>query len=149
MNGVYLYFVNKHFSSWALLGLSVVNSTTSPMSTSFSPSPRHKHIHKNIKNSTIGPFQRNLAPLTLSQTSPGFFVSANTSLLKTLWEKEKLLVTSNFSLSHSVFYPFGELSPIFIEFEIVVCKLFQFGSFLILSFGKGFRSICMTGWLID
>ena len=30
-----------------------------------------------------------------------------TGLLKTLWEKEKLLVTSNFSFSHSVFYPFG------------------------------------------
>ena len=50
-----------------------------------------------------------------------------TSLLKTLWEKEKLLVTSNFSFSHSVFYPFGELSAIFVKFEIVVCKLFQFG----------------------
>ena len=43
--------------------------------------------------------------LTLSQTSPGFYVSA-VSLLKTLWEKEKLLVTSNFSFSHSVFYRF-------------------------------------------
>ena len=30
-----------------------------------------------------------------------------TSLLKTLWEKEKLLVTSNFPFSHSVFYLFG------------------------------------------
>ena len=30
-----------------------------------------------------------------------------TCLLKTLWEKEKLLVTSNFSFSHSVFYLFG------------------------------------------
>ena len=30
-----------------------------------------------------------------------------TSLLKTLWEKEKLLVTINFSFSHSVFYLFG------------------------------------------
>ena len=30
-----------------------------------------------------------------------------TSLLKTLWENEKLLVTSNSSFSHSVFYPFG------------------------------------------
>ena len=47
--------------------------------------------------------------------------------LKKLWEKEKLLVTSNFSFSNSVFYPFGELSAIFIKFEIVVCKLFQFG----------------------
>ena len=27
-------------------------------------------------------------------------------LLKTLWEKEKLLIASNFSFSHSVFYPF-------------------------------------------
>ena len=37
----------------------------------------------------------------------------STSLLKTLWEKEKSLVTSNFSFSHSVFYPFGELPAIF------------------------------------
>ena len=40
----------------------------------------------------------------------------STSLLKTLWEKEKLLVASNFSYSHSVFYPFGELPAIFIKF---------------------------------
>ena len=64
--------------------------------------------------------------LTLSQTSPGFYVSA-VRLLKTLWEKEKLLVTSNFSLSHSVFYLFEELSAIFNKTEIVVWKLFQFG----------------------
>ena len=31
-------------------------------------------------------------------------------------EKEKLLVTSNFSFTHSVFYPFRELSDIFIKF---------------------------------
>ena len=42
-------------------------------------------------------------------------------------EKEELLNMSNFSFSHSVFYPFGELSAIFIKSEIVVCKLFQFG----------------------
>ena len=48
------------------------------------------------------------------------------SLLKTLWEKEKLIVTSNFSFSHIVFYLFGELSAIFTKFKIVVCKLFQF-----------------------
>ena len=33
----------------------------------------------------------------------------------------------NFSFTHSVFYPFRELSAIFIKFKIVVCKLFQFG----------------------
>ena len=42
--------------------------------------------------------------LTLSQKKPWFL---HVYLLKTLWEKEKLLVMSNFSFSHSVFYPFG------------------------------------------
>ena len=60
-------------------------------------------------------------------------------VLKTLWEKEKLLVMSNFSFSHSVFNPFEELSSIFIKFEIVVCKLLQFGKVETFSFGKGLR----------
>ena len=83
-------------------------------------------------------------------TSPGFFFIpfpnkpwflrvCITRLLKTLWEKEKLLVTSNFSFSHSVFYPFEELPSIFIIFEIVVCKLFHFGRVQNLSFGKGLK----------
>ena len=58
---------------------------------------------------------------------PWIFSVCSTSLLKTLWEKEKLLVTSNFSFSHSVFYSFRELSAIVIKFKIIVCKLFQFG----------------------
>ena len=58
---------------------------------------------------------------------PWFLRVCSTSLLKTLWEKEKLLITSNFSFSHSVFYLFRTLSAIFIKNEIVVCKLFQFG----------------------
>ena len=40
--------------------------------------------------------------LTLSQTSPGFYMSVVKVILKTLWEKEKLLIPSNFSFSHSV-----------------------------------------------
>ena len=51
--------------------------------------------------------------------------------MKTIQEKEKLLTTSNFSFSYSVFYPFEELSAMFIKFEIVVCKLFQFGKSLV------------------
>ena len=58
---------------------------------------------------------------------PWFLLVCSINLLKTLREKEKLLVTSNFSFSHSVFYPFSELSAIFITFEIVICKLFDFG----------------------
>ena len=39
------------------------------------------------------------------------------------WEKEKLLITSNFSFSQIVFYPFWELFAIFIKLKIVTCKL--------------------------
>ena len=53
------------------------------------------------------------------------------------WEKEKFLITNNFSFSHTVFYPFGLLSAIFVKFEIVVCKLFQFGRVKNLSSGNG------------
>ena len=58
---------------------------------------------------------------------PGFFRVCCTDLLKTLWVKEKLLVTSNISFSHNGFYPFGELPAISVKFKVVVCKLFQFG----------------------
>ena len=53
------------------------------------------------------------------------------SAVQSFWkhrEKEELLVTSNFSFSHSVFFTFfGELSAIFIKYEIVVYNLLQFG----------------------
>ena len=71
---------------------------------------------------------------------PWFLRVCRTSLLKTLWEKKKLLVTSNFSFSHSVFYLLRELSAIFIEFEIVVCKLLQFEGVQNVSFGKGLKA---------
>ena len=64
-----------------------------------------------------------ICQLTLSQTSPGFLRVCSISLLKTLWEKEKLLIMRNFSFTHSVFYPFGELPTFFIKFKIVVCKI--------------------------
>ena len=47
------------------------------------------------------------------------------SLLKTLWEKEKLLVKSNFSFSHDVFYLFGELSDTFMQFEVSSANSFN------------------------
>ena len=63
---------------------------------------------------------------------PWFLPICSTSLLKILGEKEKLLVASNFSFSHSVFYSFEELSAIWI-----VVKRLQFGRVQSLSFGKG------------
>ena len=77
----------------------------------------------------------------LFPNKPWFLRVCRTSLLKTLREKEKLLITSNFSFSHSVFYPFGEHSAIFFQFQIVVCKLFQFGKVQNLLFGKGITEI--------
>ena len=55
---------------------------------------------------------------------PWFLRIYSTILLKTQWEKEKLLVTSNFSFLQC----FEKLSAIFIKFEIVVCKLFEWKS---------------------
>ena len=63
--------------------------------------------------------------LMISQAKPWFLHVGSTNLLKTLSEKEKLLIMSNFSFSNSVFYLFRELSAIFIKFEIVVCNFFQ------------------------
>ena len=54
-------------------------------------------LHFVCKGSTINPFPN----------KPWFLRVCSTSLLKTLWERVKLLIMSNFSFSHSVFYPFG------------------------------------------
>ena len=59
-------------------------------------------------------------------SKPLFLRVCSASLLKTLREKEKLLITSNLSFSHRVFYHFGELTAISI-LKIVVCKLFLVG----------------------
>ena len=78
----------------------------------------HSHENKSkIANVRIG--------LILSKARPCFNVS--TCLLKTLWEKEQLLFTSNCSFSYSVFDPFGELSAIFIKFKMLVNSSFLFG----------------------
>ena len=74
--------------------------------------------------------------LTLSKTSPGFICLQYMSFENDVG-KRSLLITSNFSFSHVVFNPFGELFAIFINFEIVVCQHFQIGSIKNLSFGKG------------
>ena len=65
--------------------------------------------------------------LTLSQTSPGIFTYLQYKPSENTVEKGEIAYKSNFSFSHSVFYPFGKLSAIFINFETVVCKLFRFG----------------------
>ena len=56
----------------------------------------------------------------VGEYGPRFLCVCSTSFLKTLREKEKFLVTSNFSFPHSVFYLFRELPAIFNKSEIVV-----------------------------
>ena len=58
--------------------------------------------------------------LNPSPNKPSFLRLCRTCVLKTLWEKGKLLVTSNFSFPCSVFYPFWKLYATCIIFEIVV-----------------------------
>ena len=68
---------------------------------------------------------------------PWFLHVYNASLLKTLWEKEILLVTRLFSFSHSVFYLFQELSAISTELKLSSAKSFNLDESKNLSFGKG------------
>ena len=58
---------------------------------------------------------------------PWFLRVCSTGLSKTLWEKEKMLVTSIFSFSHSVFYSIKEINHHFSNIQFVVCKCFHFG----------------------
>ena len=76
-------------------------------------------------NSQLFKFGIHVLLLNPFPKKPWFSLVYSTSLLKTLWEKEKLIVMSNFSFSHSVFYLFRELSAVFNKFEVVVCKLFN------------------------
>ena len=91
--------------------------------------------------------------LTLSQTSSGFYVSAVQVFWKHCGTKEKLLIMSNFSFSHSVFYLFRELFAVSIKFKIVNCKLWVLKSlkFVVLErvkglFGKGLKQYSYHKW---
>ena len=61
------------------------------------------------------------------------------SLMKTLCEKEKLLVWSNFSFPHSVFYPFGEISGIFTKLS--TANSFGLKESKICRLGNGYHSV--------
>ena len=69
---------------------------------------------------------------------PGFYLSV-VRLLKTLSEMEKLLVTSNFPLSHSVSYPLEELSAFFIKFKNCRLQTFNLDQSEKFTFGKDFK----------
>ena len=83
--------------------------------------------HFSVSQTILVLFMIMLLSVNPFPNKPWFLRVCSTSLLKTLWEKEKLLVTNNLSFSQRVFYPFGELTFFIIKFAIVVCNLFQIG----------------------
>ena len=76
--------------------------------------PSRGSIHRPpvLKSATLPTELLGSELLTLFPNKVWFSRVCSTSLSKTLCEKEKLLVTSNFSFSHSVFNPFREHSAI-------------------------------------
>ena len=63
---------------------------------------------------------------TLFEASLEFYVAAVQVFWKNSWKRRNCFVTSNFSFTHSVFQPFGQLLAMFIKFQIFVCKHFYF-----------------------
>ena len=80
---------------------------------------------------------------------PLFLCICSTSLLKTLLEKEKLLVMSTFSFFHSVFCPFGELCSFYIKFIIFLQTLSVWRNQTLL-FGRGLTNAFDLGksWIL-
>ena len=77
-------------------------------------------------------------PSSLGSLEFRIVCSWETSLLKTLWKKKKMLVTSIFSFSNNVFYSINDRNIIVVVY-FVVCKCFQFVSSKISLFGNGLR----------
>ena len=85
---------------------------------------------KSVIRKRVNPFQKK--PFSL------WFCSTN--LLKTLCEKEKLLVTGDFSFPHSVFYPFRHLQnslPLSSNLKLLYANFFSLKESNICCLGKG------------
>ena len=80
-----------------------------------------------------------LTPFNSFPNKPWFLHVCSTSLLKTLREKEKLLVTGNFSFSHSVFHRFEELSSFFINLKLLSANSFSLEESKICCLGNGYQ----------
>ena len=63
------------------------------------------------------------------------------AFLKTLWENEKMLVTSIFFYSHNVFNFIKDKNHYFGKFSFVFCKCIQFGLAVTLTKKQNFRTV--------
>ena len=74
--------------------------------------------------------------LTLSQTTPCFYMFTE-QVFEDIVEKGEIALNEQFLLFPQCFLPILKLSAFFVKFEIVVCKLLEFGGIENLSFWKG------------
>ena len=113
---------NKKNQSWEIDAPSVRLEATKRVGLygQINASPDEPNMQKRtfVAKGTIKPTSRSRFVHSFPN-KPWFLGVCSTSLLKTVLEKEKLLITSNFSFCHIVFYLFGELSAIYIKFEIL------------------------------
>ena len=68
---------------------------------------------------------------------PLFLRVCRTNLLKTLWEKEKLLIKSNFSISHSVFTLLENFPSFSSNLKLLSANSFSLEESKICCLGKG------------
>ena len=68
--------------------------------------------------------------------NPEFKQPQNRILLKTLWEQEKMLVTSIFSFSHNVSYPSQNKFQISAKFDLLSANASNLDQSKYFSFGK-------------
>ena len=95
-----------------------------------------KHVKRSLKLSKyIYPILYNVE-FNPFPNKPLFLGVCSTSLLKTLWEKEKLLLKSNFSFSRSVFYCFENFLPFSSIQKFSSANSFSFGSLKVTNFSK-------------
>ena len=95
---------------------------------------------RNVCKGFCAPFAVLYNPFT---NRPSFLRVCSTRLLKTRWEKEKLLITSDFSFSPRHFLPFFEnFSAFSPNLKLSSVKSFDFGESKNCHLGKGLQ-ICL------
>ena len=82
-------------------------------------------------------FDLEIRHLNSFPNKPWFLRVFSTSLLKTLWGKEKLLVTSNFPFTHSVFYCLENFLQFSSNLKLSSADCFNFEESKICCLGKG------------
>ena len=82
-------------------------------------------------------FEYEPCSFNLFPNKPWFLRVCSTVLLKTLWEKEKLFVTSNFSFSQSVFYPLKNFQPFSSNLKLSSANSLNLEESIFCRLGKG------------